>query len=109
VRQAQADTPLPRMPLVFLSLPRLTLPADWQSGAVAAMQRMYRFAQIQLSKLVPGARHVIARRSGHYIQIDQPKLVIDAIRRVVTEARRREHSDSRRSPATRSASPTQAR
>jgi pimeloyl-ACP methyl ester carboxylesterase len=60
------------------------------------MQRMYRSAQTQLSKLVPGARHVIAQHSGHYIQIHQPKLVIDAIRQVVTEARRREHSASRR-------------
>jgi hypothetical protein len=31
---------------------------------------------------------VIARRSGHHIQLDQPKLVIDAIRSVVTQARR---------------------
>jgi pimeloyl-ACP methyl ester carboxylesterase len=83
------------MPLVFLSLPRLTLPAGWRNGAVTAMQRMYRSAQTQLSKIVPGARHVIARRSGHYIQIDQPRLVIGAIRRVVTEARRREHAAAR--------------
>jgi hypothetical protein len=31
---------------------------------------------------------VIAARSGHYIQLDQRKLVIDAIRSVVKEARR---------------------
>jgi hypothetical protein len=31
---------------------------------------------------------VIAARSGHYIQLDRPKLVIDAIRSVVKEARR---------------------
>jgi pimeloyl-ACP methyl ester carboxylesterase len=88
MRQAQADTPLHRMPLVFLSLPRLQLPPDWQSEAIEAMERMYRAAQNKLGKLVPGARHVIATRSGHYIQIDQPKLVIDGIRRVVRKARR---------------------
>jgi hypothetical protein len=32
---------------------------------------------------------MIARRSGHYIQIDQPNLVDDAIRRVVVGLRRR--------------------
>ena len=50
---------------------------------------MYQAAQTKLGKLVPDARHVIATHSGHYIQIDQPKLIIDAIRRVVRKARRR--------------------
>jgi hypothetical protein len=31
--------------------------------------------------LVPYARHVIARKSEHYIQTEQPSLVIDAVRR----------------------------
>jgi pimeloyl-ACP methyl ester carboxylesterase len=89
MRQAQTDTPLHRMPLVFLSLPRPQLPLDWQSEAIEAVERMYQAAQNKLGKLVPGARHVIATHSGHYIQIDQPRLVIDAIRRVVSKARRR--------------------
>jgi pimeloyl-ACP methyl ester carboxylesterase len=88
MRQAQADTPLPRMPLVFLSLPKLELPPDWRSEAVEAMERMYQAAQHALAKLVPGARQVIAPESGHYIQLDQPNLVINAIRRVVRRARR---------------------
>ena len=87
MRQAQADTPLPRMPLVFLSQSTLELPPDWGSEAVEAMERMYQEAQQALAKLVPGARHVIASKSGHYIQLDQPNLVIDAIRRVVRKAR----------------------
>jgi pimeloyl-ACP methyl ester carboxylesterase len=88
MRQAQADTPLPRMPLVFLSLPKLELPPDWRSEAIEAMQRMYQEAQDKLARLVPGARQVIATESGHYIQLDQPTLVVDAIRRVVRKARR---------------------
>ena len=40
-----------------------------------------------LARLVPGARHVIAAESGHYIQIGQPKLVTREIRRVVREVR----------------------
>ena len=46
-------------------------------------------SQVVLAKLVPGARHVIATRSGHYIQLDQPRLVTREIRRVVRPARRR--------------------
>ncbi|MGK2931596.1 MAG: alpha/beta fold hydrolase [Solirubrobacterales bacterium] len=86
--QAQADFPLRRIPLTFLSLPALTLPPDWKSEAVEAMRRMYEKAQENLGNLVPGSRHVIARESGHYIQLDQPSLVVDAIRRIVARARR---------------------
>ena len=40
-----------------------------------------------LAALVPEGRLVIAARSGHYIQLDQPKLVTREIRRMVKEAR----------------------
>ena len=40
-----------------------------------------------LAGLVPGARHVIAAKSGHYIQLDQPRLVTRTIRAMVREAR----------------------
>ena len=53
------------------SCPLLTQHADEPGGAV------------------PGARHVIAARSGHYIQLDQPRLVTREIRRVVEAARGR--------------------
>jgi hypothetical protein len=36
---------------------------------------------------VPRARHVIAAESGHYIQLKQPELVIEAIRQVVEGVR----------------------
>lgn len=44
-------------------------------------------AQDRLVALVPRARHVIAERSWHYIQLDQPRPVVREIRRVVEEAR----------------------
>jgi pimeloyl-ACP methyl ester carboxylesterase len=43
--------------------------------------------QAELAALVPGARHVIATESGHYIQLQQPELVIEAIRQVVEGVR----------------------
>jgi pimeloyl-ACP methyl ester carboxylesterase len=89
VRQAQADTPLPPMPLTFISQPSLQLPPDWSEGAVETMELMYREAQDRLAELVPGSRHVIATRSGHYIQLDQPELVVNEIHRIVREARGR--------------------
>ena len=89
MRQAQADTPLRRMPLVVLSHSRTLpnpfgLPPDFP---VAALDQAFQDSQDALAELVPGARHVIATRSTHYIQLDQPKLVTREIRRVVKEDR----------------------
>jgi pimeloyl-ACP methyl ester carboxylesterase len=89
MRQAQADTPLRRMPLVVLSH-SLTDPNPFgfpPDFPIDALNRAFNASQDKLAALVPGSRHVIAARSGHYIQLDQPKLVIDAIRSVVMRAR----------------------
>lgn len=90
MQQAQVDTPMRRMPLVVLSHSRTIsnpfgFPPDWP---VAALESAFQASQDRLAKLVPGARHVIATKSGHYIQLDQPNLVTNAIRSVVKKARR---------------------
>ena len=89
MRQAQADTPLRRMPLVVLSHSRtLANPFGFPPDLpIEALDRAFQESQDRLGGLVPGARHVIATRSGHYIQLDQPKLVTREIRRVVRKAR----------------------
>jgi pimeloyl-ACP methyl ester carboxylesterase len=38
---------------------------------------------------VPGGKHVIVENSGHFIQAEKPQVVIDAIRQVVEQVRRR--------------------
>jgi pimeloyl-ACP methyl ester carboxylesterase len=91
MRQAQADTPLRRMPLVVLSHSRdlanpFGFPPDWP---INALDHAFQDSQDALAKLRPRARHVIATRSGHYIQLDQPRLVTREIRSVVRKARRR--------------------
>ena len=57
--------------------------------------------QRELAHLVPDARQVIATSSGHYIQLQQPDLVIDATRAVVDAVRQGElHVDPGALPAT---------
>jgi pimeloyl-ACP methyl ester carboxylesterase len=90
MRQAQADTPLQRIPLVVLSHSRTLpnpfgFPPDWP---LEALERAFQDSQDKLAELVPGARHVIADSSGHYIQLDQPALVISEIHRLVSAVRR---------------------
>ena len=89
VSQAQADTPLRRMPFVVLShsktLPNpFGFPDDWP---IAELDHAFQQSQNMLASLLPNAQHVIATRSGHYIQLDQPRLVTSEIRRVVRDAR----------------------
>ena len=89
--RARAARPLrPMLPLVVLSH---GVPAVLPPGAPpgfpdeATFERASRAAQNELAGLLPHARHVIARRSGHYIQNAQPDLVIDAVRRVLRMVR----------------------
>jgi pimeloyl-ACP methyl ester carboxylesterase len=50
----------------------------------------YRIAQQDaLARLSTRGRHVVASNSGHWIPLDQPPVVIDAIREVVDSVRRR--------------------
>lgn len=42
----------------------------------------------QLARLSSNGRHIVARKSGHWIQFDEPELVVTAIREVVDQVRR---------------------
>ena len=95
LRAAAATHPLPPLPLVVLTHGDATsvivspevqsvLPPDFPWDALEAVLQEL---QDELAALVPGARHVIATKSGHYIQVQQPELVIEAIRQVVEGVR----------------------
>lgn len=96
VRAARTATPLPPMPLVVLTHGRAEadgLPPGWPVEAEAAL---WRELHADLAGLVPDGRLVVAERSGHFIQLDQPELVIGAIAEVVAAVRR---PDGRGTPA----------
>lgn len=86
--RALDDHPLPRIPLYVISagLPFDISEADlgFSSGA---WQDAWSTAQDQLAMLLPDARHVIAGESGHIVHLQQPDLVIEAIRQVVNAVR----------------------
>lgn len=44
-------------------------------------------AQEQMARLSRRGKHLVAARGGHWIQLDQPELVIEAIRQVVEQVR----------------------
>src|SRR5580704_1424174 len=75
------------IPLVVLShdpdMPQPDLPED----LVKPTNDAWRQLQEELAHLSTRGRQVIARHSGHYIQLDRPELVIEAVHSVVDEVR----------------------
>jgi pimeloyl-ACP methyl ester carboxylesterase len=89
VREATAATPLQAIPLVVLSRGQvMQVPADLPGGLTGeGLEQAWSVEQDRLAALLPDARHVIARESEHYIQLQQPDLVIEAVRLVVAAVR----------------------
>jgi pimeloyl-ACP methyl ester carboxylesterase len=79
--QVRAAPPPPPVPLVVLSARE-----RWPTQGCAACQAREEM-QAALAQILPAGRRVLARGSGHFIQLDQPQLVVDAIRDVVEAAR----------------------
>lgn len=97
LRTATAAQPLPSLPLIILTrgMPvsaevppelRTELPADFPFDT---FDTVWLELQAELAALAPESRQVIATESGHYIQLQQPQLVIDAIQQVVEAVRDR--------------------
>ncbi|HVN21661.1 MAG TPA: alpha/beta hydrolase [Dongiaceae bacterium] len=85
--QAAASGTLGDMPLVVLShdpdKPSSDLPPDLAKPVNVAWERM----QEELAHLSSRGARIVAKNSSHYIQSDRPDLVIDAIHKVVEQAR----------------------
>ena len=85
--EAGAVTSLGDIPLAVLShdpdKPSAEFPPDLAKSTNEAWEKM----QEELAHLSTRGTQSIAKNSSHYIQLDRPKLVIDAIRKVVDEAR----------------------
>ena len=91
MNQELRDTaPLGDLPLAVLSH-GVPFEIDYGAGGVhlcrGAGGTFLRAANEQQATLAPDARYWVAATSGHYVHQDQPELVIEAIRQVVTGVR----------------------
>lgn len=85
MREAAMASPLRPMPLIVLTHGQSW---EWPAGyPVAALEALWPPLQQHLASLVPDARLIVAEESGHFIQLQQPGLVIDAICQVVDAVR----------------------
>lgn len=85
--QAASTGSLGDMPLAVLShdpdKPSAELPADLAKPTNDAWQKM----QQELAHLSTRGIQTVAKNSAHYIQLDRPDVVIEAIRNIVNQAR----------------------
>lgn len=85
--QASATGSLGDLPLVVLShdpdKPSSDLPPDLAKSTNEAWEKM----QVELAHLSTRGTQTVAKNSSHYIQMDRPDLVIEAVRNVVDQAR----------------------
>jgi pimeloyl-ACP methyl ester carboxylesterase len=56
------------------------LPRDWQ----VAIEALHQELQRELANVSSNSKHIVARKAGHNIQLDEPQLVLDAITSLVT-------------------------
>jgi pimeloyl-ACP methyl ester carboxylesterase len=88
MRQAAASTPLGPMPLAVLAHGRpFNVTEEVEGFSSRALESVLRAANENMATLVPNARFFVAEQSGHDIHQDQPELVTEAIRQVVTGVR----------------------
>jgi pimeloyl-ACP methyl ester carboxylesterase len=87
-RALAADRWHASIPLVVLTraAPPQRAAPDSAAPSAAATYAVWLDLQKELATRSPRGEHVIAERSGHYIQNDEPQLVVGAVRRVVEAA-----------------------
>jgi pimeloyl-ACP methyl ester carboxylesterase len=90
IEKTAAAKPLLPTPLFVLTQgkpfdlsPWQPLPADFPG----ALNKAWHTAQDALAAIAPNAKHKTATKSAHYIQVQEPELVIDAIKQVVEAVR----------------------
>jgi pimeloyl-ACP methyl ester carboxylesterase len=76
------------IPLYVLARGRVDpYPADWSAETIARREQAWREMQEDHARRSSNGKLVVAEKSGHDIQDEQPELVIDAVRQVITLTR----------------------
>jgi hypothetical protein len=86
--QVRAIKSLGDFPLIVLSrTPGLMIP-DLPPDLAAELDQIWQDLQMDLIGLSSNSTHRIATHAGHNIQADEPQLVIDAILKVISQAKK---------------------
>lgn len=86
--EAAQTNPLPPIPLFVLARGQpLGLTEEILGFSPETFEAAWRASEEDLATLSPLSRFAVAANSAHYIQLDEPELVVNAIARVVTALR----------------------
>jgi pimeloyl-ACP methyl ester carboxylesterase len=78
-----------KQPYILRDIPLIVLTAE-TGASVDPEEQERRLNQAAMTELSRNSKQIIAKESSHEIHIDQPELVIDAIRRVAEAANKKE-------------------
>lgn len=88
--QMRKAKPIRKMPLIVLSRDKPSeIGGNSSVDFEISVERAWSQGQKRLAQLVPGTRQITKTQSGHYIQLEQPQMVIKAIHEVVEATRNR--------------------
>jgi pimeloyl-ACP methyl ester carboxylesterase len=84
VQEVRAAGPFPEVPVAVVTggMP----PPKWIMAHEALEARLAH--QRELARLSPLGEHTVARKSGHFPQLSEPQLVLDALAKLLSRARR---------------------
>jgi len=78
------NAPAKKIPVVILVRGlKVEMPASAPAKFGAILEPAWRKSEEQMAAVVPHVQWIIAKKSGHYIQWDEPEVVVEAIRKVV--------------------------
>ena len=88
-REAQIKT-LGDMPVIVLSRGQGALPPDagLPEDVVKQFDAGWQQMQQDMAEMSPRGKRVVAEQSGHYIHLQQPEMVVKAIREVIEMVRK---------------------
>jgi pimeloyl-ACP methyl ester carboxylesterase len=82
-------TSLGDIPLIVLSHGKTPHMPGLSAEVSQEFKQVFQQMHVELAAQSSKGKRIVAEKSGHYVQLDQPELVVDAIRQVVEAARRR--------------------
>ncbi|HTT19273.1 MAG TPA: alpha/beta hydrolase [Candidatus Sulfotelmatobacter sp.] len=85
--QAASTGPFGDLPLAVLSHDQDKFSNDLPTDLAKSVNQLWETMQEDLAHLSTRGTQIVAKNSGHYIQMDRPDVVVDAIRKVVEQRR----------------------
>lgn len=89
VKALRWRTEIPLYVLVHGKTAADMIPPGWTQEQVDRRSRAWLELQTDFASRSKNSKLIIARKSGHYIQNDEPELVVNAVRQAVEKARRK--------------------